>query len=324
MLTLYRQTMMHVHSTPRVLSETAVGPIEMCLEQCPGFMPAVALHALAAMRTWFMRTTDPGRDWEQVARESVERASKQAPDLVETLLARAMLAAQSGDWRASVAALRSALDAAPTFAGALQYLGSLQREAGRSDEGMERLRLAFELDPNIAIALYEVARCSALRGRMDGFHQAIEQLKNYPFLMLPTILLRMRVASWVGNLDEVRQCRVELRHEPSPIARNADEYAASVLGDLDPLSTLGSFDALLGSKSSPRFVSMMCQLTTEILCMTGHAGRAMKYFRLATDSALIDLEWIDRCPALVPLRTLPCFTEGRLNVRTRVEAIWAV
>jgi serine/threonine-protein kinase len=252
----------------------------------------------------------------------VERASKLAPELVETLLARAMLATHEGNWQGAISALRTALDAAPTFAGALQYLGSLQCEAGRGDEGLERLRMAYELDPTIAIALYEIARCSALRGKMDDYQQAIERLKSYPFLLLPTILLRMRVSSWMKNFDEVRKCRVELLHEPSPIARNADEYAASVLGEADPLATLDTFDKMLDGKASPRFMSMLCQLTTEVLCMTGNADRAMRYFRRATDSALIDLEWIDHCPALVPLRTLPGFVEGRLNVRSRVEAIW--
>jgi serine/threonine-protein kinase len=38
---------------------------------------------------------------------------------------------------------------------------------------------------------------------------------------------------------------------------------------------------------------------------------------------LIDLEWIEHCPALEPLRALPGFMEGRRKVRARVEAIWA-
>jgi len=323
MLALYRQTLVHVHSTPRVLSETAVIPLETCLEQCPGFVPAMALHALAALRTWFVRTVDPGRDWAAVAHESVARAARHAPDLVETLLAKAMLATQEGDWRVAVSALRTALEAAPTFAGALQYLGSLQCEAGRADEGIERLRMAYELDPNLSIALYEVARCNALRGRMDEFQQAIDQLKSNPFLLLPTILLRMRVAAWTRNLDALRQCRVDLRNEPSAIAHQADEYAAAVLGELDPLTSLQSFDKVLSGKISPRFAALMCQLATEVLCMTGHVDRAMHYFRRAADSALIDLEWTDRCQALNSLRELPNFAEGRLNVRARVETIWA-
>ena len=60
----------------------------------------------------------------------------------------------------------------------------------------------------------------------------------------------------------------------------------------------------------------------EQLCLTGHAELALGYFQRAADTALIDLEWIDRCPALVPLRALPGFAEGRRKVRTRVEAIW--
>jgi serine/threonine-protein kinase len=158
---------------------------------------------------------------------------------------------------------------------------------------------------------------------MDDYQHAMERLKSYPFLHLPMLFLRLRVAAWTKNLDEIQRCRVELHHEPSIIARNAEEYAASVLGETDSLASLEKFDKIMEARSSPRFVSLMCQLTTEVLCMTGHADRAMPYFRRAADSALIDLEWIDRCPALVPLRTLPGFNEGRLNVRTRVEAIWA-
>jgi serine/threonine-protein kinase len=86
---------------------------------------------------------------------------------------------------------------------------------------------------------------------------------------------------------------------------------------------LEAFDKMLAGAISPRFASLMCQLTTEVLCLTGHADRAMHYFRRAADSVLIDLEWTDRCPALKPLRELPGFAEGRLNVRTRVETIWA-
>lgn len=320
---LYRQGLAQVYAMPRIMPDELMSPLEQCIEQFPDFLPALALHAVSSMRAWFMRSVDGSRDWAGVARASLDRALRQAPDLAETLMARGMMATQEGAWRTAVVSLRAALDIAPTFAGALQYLGSLQCEAGRADEGMERLRLAYELEPNLAIALYEIARCNALRGRMEEYQTAIAQLMNYPLLHLPTLLLRMRVASWQGQKEEVRQCLEGLRKEPALIARNAMEYAATVAGDVELDAAMTVFDARLAERISPRFASMMCQLATEVLCLKGEPQRALVYLRRAADSALIDLEWLDRCPALANLRTLPEFNAERLKVRMRVEAIWA-
>jgi serine/threonine-protein kinase len=322
-MSLYRQSVAQVHAMPRGLPDEVISPLEQCIEQYPDFLPILALHALGAMRAWFMRSADPARNWAEVARASLERALRLAPELAETQMARGMMATQMGDWRTAVVALRAALDAAPTFAGALQYLGSLQCEAGRADEGLERLRLAFELDPSMGIALYEVARCSALRGRMDEYQRAIAQLASYPLLQLPTILMRTRVASWMGNREELRAAYEELRKEPAIVARHAQEYASAMLGEANLDAAMAGFDARLAVSSSPRFASMMCQLSVEVLCLMGEPQRALPYLRRAADSALIDLEWLDRCPPLAALRTLPEFQEERLKVRTRVEAIWA-
>jgi serine/threonine protein kinase/tetratricopeptide (TPR) repeat protein len=320
---IYRQAVARLSSTPRVLPEEVLVPLEECISQAPGFLPAVAVHALAATRMWFVRSTEVQRDAVSEAQASVDRASQQAPELAETLLARGMRAGQEGNWRSAVVALRAALDAAPTFPGALQYLGGLQCEAGRADEGLARLRAAYELDPGMSIALYEMARCSALRGRMDDYRQHLERLVTYPFQRLPSILLRMRVAAWTKDREELLRCRIELRDEPATIALNTDSYAAALLGEASAMEAVERFDAMLSGKLSPRFASMLCQLASEVLCLTGAPERALTYFQRAADSALIDLEWIDRCPALASLRPFPGFTEGRLKVRTRVESIWA-
>jgi serine/threonine-protein kinase len=250
------------------------------------------------------------------------RALQQAPELVETMLAKGMLAAQQGEWREAVLSLRSALDAAPMYAPALQYLGSLQCESGRADEGLVRLRLAYELDPALGIALYELARCSALRGKMEDYRQAIATLMNYPFLRQPALLMRLRVASWLMDREELQRARDELKQEPSPMAFSPDNYAAVVLGERDVSLAVEGFDRVLAGRTSARFGALLCQLATELLCLAGKPEKAMEYFQRAVGTALIDLEWIDRCPALVPLRALPGFAEGRLTVRQRVEDIW--
>ncbi len=320
----YQRIVTQVHAASRGYPDEVLEALEACIAQCPDFLPAVGLHAVLMMRTWFVRSSDPTRDWQAEARASMERALQRAPDMVETLLAKGMLSTQQGDWRGAVLALRSALDAAPMYAPALQYLGSLQCEAGRADDGLERLRLAYELEPALGIALYELARCSALRGKMEEYRQAIEKLMTFPFLRQPTLLMRLRVAAWLNDREAMLVARDELRREPNPTMMNPENYVAAVLGERDFSLAVKEFDAVLAGRLSARFGTLLCQLATELLCMTGHPEQAMEYFQRAVDKALIDLEWIDRCPALVPLRVLPGFAEGRLTVRKRVEAIWTV
>jgi serine/threonine-protein kinase len=300
--------------------------LEKCLELAPDFGPALALHANACLRMWFLGgTKDSHRDLAVAARASVERALRLAPEQPATHLARGFLAAQDNDWRSAVMALRSALDLAPTYVGALQYLGTLQCEAGRADEGLVRLRLAHELssaNQGGQGGLFEFARCSALRGNMEDYRWAIALLGASPAHRLPALTLKVRVAGWMGDRDELRRCLDLAAEETEWTAAAVRGYAASALGEAEALALQPTFEAWLEKASSPRFVSLLCQISTEELCLTGHPERAMHYFQRAADTALIDLEWIDRCPALQPLRALPGFAEGRRKVRARVEAIW--
>jgi serine/threonine-protein kinase len=322
-LTLYRQAAAHVHEPFWNGPGSPLLLLESCLELAPDFLPAISLHAVASLRAWFVSSRSVERDWATAARASVERALRLAPELAPTHLARAMLAAQQDDWRAAVVALRTSLDIAPSYAASLQYLGMLQCEAGRAEEGLPRLRLAYELAPNNVVALFELARCSALRGKMDDYRWVIERLSaSAQYRRFGAISLRVRVAAWVGDLEELRWCRAALVDEPELLSRVSGHYADVVLGQVDALSQREWFEQMLAQVSSPRFTSLLCQLATEMLGLVGHAELALTYFQRAADTALIDLEWIDRCPALEPLRALPGFSEGRRKVLARVEAIW--
>ncbi|PTL82300.1 serine/threonine protein kinase [Vitiosangium sp. GDMCC 1.1324] len=296
--------------------------LESCLELAPDFSPALALHAIASLRVSFMGMKDSAKDYAALARASVERALHLAPEMAATHLARAMLAAQEDDWRAAVTALRTSLDIAPCHAPTLQYLGSLQCEAGRAEEGLVRLRLAYDLSPSLVTALFELARCSALRGKMDDYRWAMERLAASPAHRTTGASLRVRVAAWTRDVDELRRGKASAADETDFISRITGSYASAVLGEVSALELIPMFDEAISRTNSPRFISLMCQISTEILGLCGHAEQALRYFQRAADTALIDLEWIEHCPALQPLRALPGFAEGRRKVRARVEAIW--
>ncbi len=322
-LALYRQANQQIYGSFWATNEGPLTLINQCLERAPDFVPAMSLHAIASLRTWFMGSKNASVDLGQAARDSIERAVHLAPDMVGTHLARAMLAAQENDWRSAVTSVRTALDIAPFHAPSMQYLGNMQCESGHADEGLVRLRGAYELNPSLVVSLYEFARCSALRGRTEDFQWAVERLVTSPTHRAATAALRIRVAAWNGDFTEMRRHREAVQSESSLISHLVGLYVSTVLGELPASELVRQVDEPLAQNNSPRFSSLLCQLTAEVLCLCGEAPRALGYFQRAADTVLIDLEWIDHCPALASLRELPGFVEGRRKVLARVDNIWS-
>ena len=322
MLALYRQGRQQMYGSLRTAYEGPLALLGACLRGAPDFVPAVALYAIATQRAWFIGVTDAGEDLATLAHDSAERALRVAPDLVESHLARAMLSAQKNDWHSALVAVRTALDIAPYHPPAMLFLGNLQCEAGRADEGLVHLRQSYELMPTLLVALYEFARCCALRGRMEEHRWAMERLSASPLHRTATETLRVRVAGWMGNQEVLRSHVTESPGPTHAISQLIFVYASALLGETRGDELLARFDAVIARTNSPRMTSMLCQLTTEVLCLLGRAEQALGYFQRAADTVLIDLEWILHCPALEPLRALPGFAAGRRKVQTRCEAIW--
>jgi eukaryotic-like serine/threonine-protein kinase len=321
---LYLQARCRDFAFHRFGASGALELLERTLALAPSFAPAVAQHAIACLRTWFLPGKTPSLDLEALARMSVARAETLASDFAETHLARAMLSAQDNAYREAVVALTRALRIAPTCAPALQYLGQILCEAGRAEEGLGRLKLAYQLDPSLAVCLVDTARCNALRGDMDAYARALEQLNAHPSYRVPRLHLELRVASWGGDREKVAELSAQLADEENELAVHGRFYADAVLGRSDPAATIARAHGRLEQGRSSRFVSFLCQLSTEALCAAGRLDAALGYFQRAAGSVLIDLEWTERCAALLPLRTQPAFAEGRRLIRKRVEVIWSI
>jgi serine/threonine protein kinase/tetratricopeptide (TPR) repeat protein len=303
----------------------AVAQYERCIELAPHFKPALAGHAIACLRAWFLPAWDPNEpDWSARARAAVEAALAGAPELAESHLASAMHAVQLGEYKQAAESLRQALRIAPTYAHAHEYLGRLQIEAARSSEGVAHLELALELDPNLVYCLPDIARYRALRGDLEIFDEIIQR-----FLTItgrdndvPTAMLQIRVGCWYRDLARIEQGR-------SRMSDNAPDGHAMI--SFTRLMTSPEMSAeqlrqrvgmVIAVARNPRFAALVHQLGAEAAAYHHHDELALEYMQSAADGVLVDLDWLEHCPLFESLREGPRFEGIRQIVRRRAEAVW--
>ena len=298
----------------------------VALAIAPDFGLAMAAHAEYAVRRWFLPA---GQDDEAVPRrahESVQRALARAPHLALSHLAAGRLAVSDGRFGDAARELTLALSIAPTYAAVHDYLGTLQCEAGRGDEGQRHIELARKLDPSLAGDPTLARRC-ALAGDLDSYHAMVAELRASPSssrFMIES--LETRVAGWFGDLDTVRRCRPSSFVSPDNEGfRFFEAWRAALLREGTAEELQSGLEALLATGVGPRLGSFMRQLAIEALVPLGALDSAFEELRIAVEAPVfVDTDWMERCPALDPLRDRPDFARLTDQVRRRAEAIWRV
>jgi len=305
--------------------EEAWGLLRQALDKAPTFAPALAQAASVAVLRWFIPVPDQEVDWGAQSKRAIDAALIGAPHMVETHTAAARYAVSRGEISGAVKHLQHALDIAPTSADAIAYLGFLQCEAGRSEDGVRNILLGYELDPNIATHLVAVARQYALEQRWDDYEAMLVRLRSSAELPRFTVdLTEMRVAVWRGDLERVRRVRPSLIGRVSDTAESMPELIRDIaLGVREADAAMAEIDRRLNAGASPRFACITHQLAAEVFAARGYRERAFDQIDKAIASGvLIDADWIERCPALDALRTEPRFHEARVTVRSAANAIW--
>ena len=304
----------------------AVAAYQAALALAPEFKPALAGLAMATMRAWFAPTTEPGEpDWPTLAHEAVEHALAGAVELAETHLAAATLAVHTGRYRDAATSLRTALRLAPTYAAAHEYLGRLQIEAGRPEDGARHLELALELDPTLVNVLPDLARYRALRGDLDGCARELARFFAATRRSdVPGLLVEVRAAAWYGKREALEQGLAKL-NETASFGSVLGRFANLWVDDALTAERLSAtIDAVCETVRNPRFRSLVLQVGAEIAGHHGFDEIALRCMSEAAQGVLVDLDWVDRCPALASVRTRPEWVEPRQWVRARAEAVWAV
>jgi TolB-like protein len=300
--------------------------LEESLRAAPLFVPALALHAVVSARSWFFVNRASGdRDWEAFARASVLRAVERAPTLAETEFARGLLAVQTGEWQEAARAFVRALGLAPAYAHAHEYLSQLQLEAGNLEEGIARARLAAALEPSLLPALVHVARVHALRGELVEFAGVIAQLQRQPHFQFMALVARARVGGWYGDQAAVREAFERAQGLTAPGQFGVISFIArGYLGLAERAELVASARRILDAGPSPRLYTTSCQVCAEIMAARGFLEEALDMLELACGARLIDIDWLDHCPPLAPLREHPRLLAVRRQVTARVEMMWIV
>jgi serine/threonine-protein kinase len=294
--------------------------IEQALEVAPTFAPALALHAIACVRAWFSPVSNLDRDWAGQVRTSTARALSRASHIAESHHAAALVALHEGRLREAIAHAREALAIAPTYVDAMAFVGMLEVEAGRDAEGLERIRVAHELEPSLRIGIVEPARWHGLYGDLDEYARLIDVIEHDLRDHAMAAQSLVRVGAWRGRRDFVERGLAILSRESGPAATALSTYARIALDG--PAGGYAMPDLSIFGRASPRFATLALQIRAEGAMLAGRPEDAIEAVTQASESALVDLAWIERCPLLEPLRGRPEMSAARERVRRRVEDIW--
>lgn len=321
---LYLRARRFMRSDVMMRADEAVEMLEKCIELAPSFTPAIPALAMASLRAWWSRQEVRGPERGERARQHVERAIREAPDLAETHFARAMLANQDGLYREAAQALAKTLEIAPTMPEAHWYLGEMQLETGRWKEGKHRIQLAIELDPSMNRAYLALARIAAFEG---DFALADQHLLRLMQLggggSMPILAGRLRYAMWNHDLSLMRQGAQILAQIPGEGPQAFLQLLKVGLGELPAEQTMSTLEVLPGWLGNKRFVALIQQITVEVYAFAGARELALDVLeRAAADSVLVDVEWVRRCPAIASLRDSPRFAAAAAKIEERAAQTW--
>ncbi|MCX4246742.1 serine/threonine-protein kinase [Paraliomyxa miuraensis] len=302
--------------------EGAPALLARCLELAPKLPPALASYAIVCSRMWFFFGEDP---WAARCEDAVARALVYGPHLPDTHLAAARMHGQRGEFAEAARALQQTLELAPTHAAAHAYLGVLQCEAGRSSEGLRHIELARDLAPSDRMPLIAAIRHLKLHGQDERADALIEQLMaEDPDAQTTLQIFHLRFAVWMRDLESIRRWRAAASPQARTILRFLVEVGGFVLGDLDEPGMMARFDEFAVPNTSRRYRALLEQMLVEGLLATGRVEPAVPVLERLADEVLVDVDWLEYCPLLHPLRDEPWMAPVRSKVRARARAIWAL
>lgn len=303
-LTLYFRARRSLTSDGYAANVDETSDLERCVQLAPNFAPAHSLLAVTRVRDWFVGNIDAPVDLRSLAQEAVERAVALAPKEPDTQLARAMFSVQEVDYAQAVQSLHGTLELAPTHPIAHYYLGSLQMEAGQPHEAEARLKLAIELDPSLTgVAGFALARITLMDNRPAEAERWLETVRASGVGDgIPYLVTKVRLSSWQRDFAAIRRVQTQLGSDQGIRMIALKMFVDYLLGTNAAEPTDLAFDHLYERLDNVRFRSLFSQILCEAHCLRGEISRALRRLDQLIEWGLLDVDWLERCPLLEPIR----------------------
>lgn len=281
----------------------------------PGLLAQYA--AALARRSFFAR--EPDEALRERARRAAERAVEVAPRLGDSWYALATVRWNAGEVAGSMAAMKRAVEHAPSLARGHEQIAAALFESDRVTDAITRYRTALAIDPSDGARL-ELARCYAMLGdwaRYDA--ESMRVSGDLPALRRVWVPLRMRL--W--------------RDAPKPLEPpSLSAFGADVRPLLDATARAEHGVRLLPETATllrdsamaipnPRLRCARLQFTSEVFGYTGDVDGVVALAQAAVRAGLYDVCWLRRCPVLAEARQHPAWPELESTVASRAAEVLA-
>jgi len=260
---------------------------------------------------------DDARAAGELARSLAQRALAKEPDLAEAEVALAGLHLNTGNLVDAATSVARALKLAPTSADAQDICGSMLIELGSLHEGILRLQTSVALEPRLAYTAWRRARAYALLGdweRCDAiFADAPEDADGKNLYWLS----RLRIALWRNEQDKAESFRRGIGGEKFFFLGISNAMCELLETGVVPSHAFSSIESWTRG-ATVRRLAFLDQLRAEMLAYAGDYRGALRAVGDAEAHGLFDISWVDACPLLDPLRSMPLFQALRTRIETRI------
>jgi serine/threonine-protein kinase len=295
------------------------------LEQALGISPddATILSAYATALARSFAFYDGNAALGEKALETAEKAVTIAPRISEARVALANVRFCLGETTVGAREVHKVLGENPSLPSANALCGRLLLEAGHAEDGLRRIELALQQDPDLVAVRVDSARALELLGRRA---ECDAELARVPTDLGATTYWTFlgRLVLWRRDDELAKSVLARLAAEASPQARAIAE--PMLRGALDKILPAGFREQLAQRASSrtPRARGFFQQLLAEWCAYLGDVDGAFAALAEADSVGLFDLLWTDRCPLFDSMRSDTRFAPIRAHVVMRADAIAAV
>jgi TolB-like protein/predicted Ser/Thr protein kinase len=297
----------------------AIDLFEQALARAPDDPMILAGYAMALTRR--SGQDDSTDAHAEGARRAAERALELAPESAQAHVALAHVRLLSGQSALAAREVRGVLDRNPKSADALELAGRMLLECGPITEGIKRLELALELEPNVVTVNLEIARVQALAGDRAASDAFFGDEPANPGLSNIYWLNRIRVALWLNDTERAHGWRTMMEARPGTFPGILMMLRA-ITGDFPTAVELQTIlDIASSGTSLLRRRALYAQLVCEFSAVFGQRETALNALETADAGHFFDATWIERCPSLASIRSEPRFIGVRSRVLVRAAEV---